>query len=82
MQTFSVSYLGWRDAAAEVIFQAAREAGAVSKDSDFLKRVFRLGTPPQLLYGTGGNTALMAVFTRHFRQAHELLAGDAVAGLS
>lgn len=47
---YSASYLGYRDASDDEIFQAAREARAVvvSKDSDFLDRVTRLGPPPQL----------------------------------
>ncbi|SEJ94256.1 hypothetical protein SAMN04488058_1475 [Deinococcus reticulitermitis] len=42
---YSASHLGYRDAGDDEIFQAAREAGAVvvSKDSDFLDRVTRLG---------------------------------------
>ncbi|WP_407643668.1 DUF5615 family PIN-like protein [Deinococcus terrestris] len=42
--------MGDRDASDDEVFQAAREARAVvvSKDSDFLDRVTRLGPPPQL----------------------------------
>lgn len=74
---FSASYLGYRDAADEVIFQAAREAGAVivSKDSDFLDRVQRLGSPPSLLYVTSGNSTtryLKVVFMRTFPEARRL----------
>ncbi|WP_328774731.1 DUF5615 family PIN-like protein [Deinococcus aquaedulcis] len=85
---YSVGYPGYRDAEDEVIFQAARMAGAVvvSKDADFLERVRRLGTPPQLLYVTCGNTSkarLMTVFERHFAQAHALLeAGEPVVELA
>lgn len=76
---YSASYLGYRDASDDEIFQAAREARAVvvSKDSDFLDRVTRLGPPPQLLYMTCGNTStgfLKDVFTRVFSEAHRLLA--------
>ena len=41
------------------IFQAAREAGAVlmTKDSDFLPLIARLGSPPQILWITCGNTS-------------------------
>lgn len=78
VNAFSVAYLGLRDAEDEVIFQAARKAGAVivSKDSDFLERILRLGTPPQLLYVTCGNTSkvhLMQLLTQHFAEAHRLL---------
>lgn len=85
---FSVAYLGLRDADDAVIFQAAREAGAVivSKDSDFLERVLRLGTPPQLLYVTCGNTTklkLQDVFVRNFSQANLLLqAGEPVVEIA
>jgi len=78
VEAYSVAYLGYRAAEDEVIFQAAREAGAVvvSKDSDFLERVLRLGPPPQLLYVTCGNTSkaqLIEIFGRTFTQAHQLL---------
>jgi predicted nuclease of predicted toxin-antitoxin system len=41
------------------IFRAAREAGAVimSKDSDFVLLLERLGPPPQILWVTCGNTS-------------------------
>ena len=41
----------------EDIFQAARSAGAVvvTKDSDFISLVERLGTPPQLIWLRCGN---------------------------
>jgi predicted nuclease of predicted toxin-antitoxin system len=41
------------------IFHAAREAGAVimSKDSDFVLLLERLGPPPQILWVTCGNTS-------------------------
>ena len=49
--------LGLRDADDRDIFLAARAAGAVliSKDSDFVDLVQRLGTPPQLVWLTCGN---------------------------
>ena len=39
------------------IFQAARAAGAavVTKDSDFISLIERLGTPPQLIWLRCGN---------------------------
>lgn len=85
---YSAAYLGFRDADDEVIFQAAREAGAVivSKDSDFPERVLRLGTPPRLLYVTCGNTTkarLTELFDLHFAEAHRLFgAGEAIVELS
>ncbi|MBB5235563.1 DUF5615 family PIN-like protein [Deinococcus budaensis] len=80
----SASDLGYRDAGDDEIFQAARAAGAVvvSKGSDFLDRVTRLGPPPHLLYVTCRNTstrALWEVFIRVFPEAHRLLEqGEAV----
>lgn len=46
-----------RDAQDLDIFQAARAANAVimTKDSDFIDLVCRLGTPPQILWLTCGN---------------------------
>ncbi|WP_412027293.1 DUF5615 family PIN-like protein [Deinococcus yunweiensis] len=88
VQAYSVAFLGYRDASDEVIFQAARQAGAVmvSKDADFLERVLRLGPPPALLYVTCGNTSraeLQARFARHFAEAHRLfLAGAPVVEIA
>ena len=60
--TFGVSVtplkdLGLRDALDVEIFEAARIANAVimTKDSDFIDLVCRLGTPPQILWLTCGN---------------------------
>src|SRR5439155_24857559 len=55
----AVRDLGLRDAQDPAIFQAARNAGAVvmTKDSDFVEMVRRLGTPPQVLWLTCGNTS-------------------------
>jgi predicted nuclease of predicted toxin-antitoxin system len=49
--------LGLRDARDIEIFEAARVANAVimTKDSDFIDLVCRLGTPPQILWLTCGN---------------------------
>ena len=49
--------LGLRDARHVDIFEAARNAGVVpmSKHSDFVGLVQRLGTPPQLVWLTCGN---------------------------
>lgn len=54
----AVRELGLRDAKDREIFLAAREANAVivSKDSDFLRLLDRLGPPPQILWLTLGNT--------------------------
>lgn len=59
IETCSVRSLGYRDATDEVIFAAAREAGAVvmSKDRDFPDLVERYGPPPQVIWITMGNTS-------------------------
>lgn len=51
--------LGLRDADDPTIFAAARSAGAVvvTKDSDFVQLLERLGPPPQLIWLTCGNTS-------------------------
>jgi predicted nuclease of predicted toxin-antitoxin system len=55
----TVRDLGLREARDLVIFHAAREAGAVimSKDSDFVLLLERLGPRPQILWVTCGNTS-------------------------
>lgn len=49
--------LGLRDAKDEQIFAAAQQENAIimTKDSDFVDLVCRLGTPPQILWITCGN---------------------------
>jgi predicted nuclease of predicted toxin-antitoxin system len=51
--------VGLREAKDLAIFHAPREAGAVvmSKDSDFVLLLQRLGPPPQILWVTCGNTS-------------------------
>src|SRR5438128_227443 len=54
----AVRDLGLRDAKDLEIFQAARNAQAVvmTKDSDFVELLDRLGPPPQIVWVTCGNT--------------------------
>jgi predicted nuclease of predicted toxin-antitoxin system len=53
---FSLKELGLRDAKDIEIFEAARQPNLVmSKDSDFVDLVCRLGSPPQILWLTCGN---------------------------
>lgn len=88
VEAYSVAYLGYREAEDEVIFQAARAAGAavVSKDAHFFERLVRLGPPPQLLYVTCGNTSkarLVEIVGRNFGQAHQLLlSGESVVEIT
>ncbi len=57
VEAYALRDLHLRDAEDEQIFQKARHQGIVviSKDSDFVEMVLRLGTPPQLLWVTCGN---------------------------
>lgn len=51
--------LGLRDAEDPEIFEAAKAQGVIfmTKDSDFVDLVERLGTPPQIIWLTCGNTS-------------------------
>jgi len=55
----AVRDLGLRDAKDHEIFHAARDAEAVvmTKDSDFVELLERLGPPPKVLWVTCGNTS-------------------------
>jgi len=55
----AVRDLGLRDASGLEIYQAARRDNAVlmTKDSDFVLLVDRLGPPPQIIWITCGNTS-------------------------
>ncbi|MEB3278666.1 MAG: DUF5615 family PIN-like protein [Lyngbya sp.] len=80
--------LGLRDAKDLDIFEAARVANAVivTKDSDFVDLVCRLGTPPQILWLTCGNVTnqnLKRLLTATFPDALEKLQqGEAVVEIS
>ncbi len=67
-----------RDAQDTEIFEAARIANAVimTKDSDFVDLVCRLGTPPQILWLTCGN-----VTNRNLRQLLTATLPDALEQL-
>jgi predicted nuclease of predicted toxin-antitoxin system len=75
---FAVRELGLRDAEDAGIFAAARHANAVvmSKDSDFVDLVNRLGPPPQVLWIRCGNTSnvqMRAILSRTLSAAVDLL---------
>jgi predicted nuclease of predicted toxin-antitoxin system len=58
IEAFSLRDLGLRDARDIEIFEAARVAADVviiTKDSDFVDLVCRLGVPPQIIWLTCGN---------------------------
>lgn len=80
--------LGLRDAADEAIFDAARRAGAVvlTKDSDFVRLLERLGSPPKVIWLTCGNTsekALQQLLTTHLPTALTMLAeGESLVEIS
>lgn len=84
LEAFALRDLNLRDAEDEQIFQQAGHQGivSISKDSDFVEMVLRLGVPPQLLGVTCGNVTnlrLQNLLTQVFPQAQKLLAsGEAV----
>jgi len=57
LEAFALRDLELRDAQDQEIFEAARLANAVimTKDSDFIDLVCRLGIPPQIIWLTCGN---------------------------
>ena len=72
--------IGLRDATDNAIFDAAKKANAIliSKDSDFVELVMRLGAPPKLIWLTCGNVsnvALQALFSAKLNEAIQLLDG-------
>ena len=78
IEVHAVRELGLRDATDIAIFQAAKQAGAVvaTKDADFVDMVERLGTPPQVIWITCGNTSnarLKEILTTGFPAAKSLL---------
>lgn len=58
-QATALRDLGFRDSTDRKIFEAARQAEAVvmTKDSNFVEIVKRLGSPPQIIWLTCGNTS-------------------------
>jgi predicted nuclease of predicted toxin-antitoxin system len=94
-ETFGVSAatledLGLRDAQDIEIFNAARVNGVgtviITKDSDFIDLVVRLGSPPQILWLTCGNLKnrdLQQIFIRAFPDAIDLLnEGESIVQIS
>lgn len=91
--TFGVSAmalrdLGLRDAEDSAIFEAARAQGVIfmTKDSDFVDLVERLGPPPQIIWLTCGNTSnarLRNILQAVFPQALALLqTGESLVEIS
>ena len=74
----SVRDLELREAKDQAIFHTPREAGAVimSKDSDFVLLLERLGPPPQILWvtcGTTSNARLWDILLKSFPEARARL---------
>jgi predicted nuclease of predicted toxin-antitoxin system len=78
VSALAIRDLGLRDAEDEEIFQVARREGAIvmTKDSDFVLLLDRLGPPPQVIWVTCGNTSnarLKEILTNTLPKALELL---------
>lgn len=82
VQAIPIRDLGLRDAEDRSIFDAARsrDATVVTKDSDFVDMLERLGPPPRVIWVTCGNSSnahLRSVFNATFGDALKLLAAGA-----
>ncbi len=78
VEAYALRDLQLRDAEDSEIFQAAQQRNVViiSKDSDFVDMVLRLGAPPQLLWVTCGNVTnhrLQELLLKLFPRAQDLL---------
>jgi predicted nuclease of predicted toxin-antitoxin system len=75
VEASSLRDIGLRDARDIEIFEAARTLNVIimTKDSDFVDLVCRLGTPPQILWLTCGN-----VTNRNLRQLLTITLPDAL----
>jgi predicted nuclease of predicted toxin-antitoxin system len=74
----AIREVGLREAKDTEIFQAARREKAIvmTKDSDFVLLLDRLGAPPQVIWVTCGNTSnarLKEILTNTLPKALELL---------
>lgn len=83
IEAHAVRDLGLRDGKDPPIFQAARAANAVvmTKDSDFVEMVQRLGAPPKVLWVTCGNTSnarLREILSRELPAAVARLEGGEI----
>lgn len=77
IEAHALRELGLRDAEDDHVFSEARKGGAIfmTKDSDFVALLERLGPPPQILWLTCGNTsdaALAEILRKHFPTAMSL----------
>ena len=78
IEAFSLRDIGLRDAKDIEIFESAKIANVIimTKDSDFVDLVCRLGIPPQILWLTCGN-----VTNRNLRQLLRITLPDALEQL-
>ncbi|MEG4424329.1 MULTISPECIES: DUF5615 family PIN-like protein [unclassified Microcoleus] len=80
--------IGLRDAEDSEIFEASRAQGVIvmTKDSDFVDLVDRLGSPPQIIWLTCGNTSnarLREILSATLPEALEILkAGEPLVEIS
>jgi predicted nuclease of predicted toxin-antitoxin system len=79
LEAIALRDLGLRDAEDPGIFEAAKAQQAIvmTKDSDFVDLVERLGPPPQIIWLTCGNTSnlrLREILSTILPRALELLA--------
>jgi predicted nuclease of predicted toxin-antitoxin system len=88
VEAIALRDLGLRDAEDHEIFEAAKtqEAIVMTKDSDFVDLVERLGSPPQIIWLTCGNTSnnkLREILSKTLPRALELLAaGETLVEIS
>src|SRR4051812_31927097 len=88
IDTTPVRSLGLIDAEDQVIFEAAKNAGAVvlTKDRDFLSLSDRFGSPPQIIWLTCGNTSnivLRKILRETLTETIEMLnAGERIVEIS
>lgn len=59
IEVAAIRDIGLRDAKDIEIYEAARDSDAVvmTKDSDFLRLLYRFGPPPKIIWITTGNTS-------------------------
>lgn len=88
IEAIALRDLGLRDAEDPEIFEAARAQNAVvmTKDSDFVDLVERLGSPPPIIWLTCGNTSnakLRDILSETLPRALELFAaGETLVEIS
>ncbi|TRU59266.1 MAG: hypothetical protein EWV90_17415 [Microcystis aeruginosa Ma_QC_Ch_20071001_M135] len=88
IEAIALRDLGLRDAEDTEIFEAAKAQKAVvmTKDSDFVDLVERLGSPPQIIWLTCGNTSnakLREILSETLPRALELFAaGETLVEIS